>query len=610
MSLNLEPLAVVKIADPRTAIHKKAYGIFEGGSEVTPQFIATTNISNTAITFNIKVPSIQTFVNKKTYVQLPIRVTLNSSAPNLNNLLRAGYDAPRAFPINGSMVNLTSSFNGSQVSMDNGDIIHALLRYNTDEYLKDHELSSTPSYLDYSQVYGDLAGTVRSPLGPYADGQADKTAARGAFNFKIVSNTPSQAVIDMICIEPLMLNPWSWSKGIGSTGFIGLQNIDVTMQFYTNAAFRMWSHDASGASAPGVIDSGSVQFNNFSPAFSFDDASVKLLVEYITPSNLQIIPPITQYPYFRVQRFPQDNNNIIAPGFPFTIPSQNIVMSTVPKRIYIYARNSNQTLFSSPTYTDTYATIKSISCNISNRSGILSQASQQQLYKMSVENGCSMTFDQWAGNRLYSANTFASTIGTVGSVLCLEFGKDIPLASNIAPGMIQNTNMTFTVNFVNNSSINMTPTLYIITVEEGVMNIVHQQAAFEIGVISPEDVLNAKEHNSPYVDYDDVYDISGGNFLSGLRDFGSKLFDKIKSGLKKAYAFGKKVAPYVKTAWDIAQKAAPLLLAAGEDEYEDEDGLHVDIHSHNQGGLALGGELVGGKIARRSALRNRIRRRR
>ena len=457
--------------------------------------------------------------------------------------------------------------------MDNGDIIHALLRYNTDEYLKDHELSSTPSYLDYSQVYSDLTGSVRSPLSDYTQAQGDKTSGRGAFNFIVVSNTPSQAIIDFIAIEPLLLNPWSWNKGIGNTGFIGLQNIDVTMQFYTNAAFKMWSHDDSGSGAGGAITSGSVQFNNFSPAFSFDDANVKLLLEYITPSNLQIIPPIMQYPYFRVQRFPQDFNNIVAPGTPFSINSQNIVLSSIPKRIYLYARNSNSTLFSSPTYTDTYASLKSISCNISNRSGLMSQCSVQQLYKISLENGCSMTYGQWTGNRVYESNSFVNTIGTVGSILCLEMGKDIALPADQAPGMIMNMNMQFNLNFINNSSINMNPTLYIITIEEGVMNIVHQQAAFEIGVISPSDILNAKEHYAPYVDYHDVYDISGGNFLSGLKHFGTNLLSKLKSGIKKAYAFGKKVAPYVKTAWEIGKKVAPYLLAAGEgEEYEDHDG--------------------------------------
>ena len=604
MSLNLEPLPVVKIADPRTAIHKKEYAIFEGGSEVTPQFVTTTNISNTAITFNIKVPSIQTFVNRTIYCQLPVRIILTSSAPNANNLLRAGYDAPRAFPINGSLVNLTTAFNGSQVSMDSGDIIHALLRYNTDEHLKGHEFSSTPSYMDYSQVYGDLAGSVRSPLSNYSDGQADKTSGRGAFNFKVVSNTPSQAIIDAVFIEPLFLSPLYWGKGIGSTGLIGLQNIDVTLQFYTNSAFRMWSHDTSGANAGGLIDGGSVQFNNFSPAFSsFPDTGVKLYVEYITPSNVQIIPPMMQYPYFRVQRFPYDLNNVYAPNAQFSISTQNIVLSTIPKRLYIYARNANSVLLSSPNNTDTYASILSITCNINNRSGLLSQASQQQLYKISLENGCSMTFQEWSGQRLYGATDFVNTIGTVGSILCIEMGKDISLPADQAPGMVMNMNMQFNINFQNNSSVNITPTVYIITIEEGVMNIVHQQAQFEIGVISPMDILNAKEHYSPYVDYNDVYDLGGGNFFTGLKQFGHNILSKIKEAIKKGKYLYNKAKPYIKPALEIGKTLLPLL-AAGEGEGEGEE------DSEEGEGMAVGGELVGGRMIRRRKLRDRLNRRR
>src|SRR5690606_19333029 len=173
MSLNLKPIQTVSVLDPRTDLHEKKWAILKGAKEVTYIPLTTTNISSSSLVYNAKPPSVKVFMNKFLYHRVPIRIKLTSSAPNANNLLRAGYDAPRQFPVTSSLSSLNVSFNGTSVSVNIGDYLHALMHYNTDEALKSREYSTGFSYADQSQEYNDLVGSVRNPLGSYSDHYAD-----------------------------------------------------------------------------------------------------------------------------------------------------------------------------------------------------------------------------------------------------------------------------------------------------------------------------------------------------------------------------------------------------------------------------------------------------
>ncbi len=159
----------------------------------------------------------------------------------------------------------------------------------------------------------------------------------------------------------------------------------------------------------------------------------------------------------------------------------------------------------------------------------------------------------------------------------------------------------------------VTPTLYIITVSAGTFTIEHNRSISQIGVISKMDILNARQNESPFVDYDQVHDTytggAHGNFLSGLRSMGSDIWKFIKPGLAKLYRFGKKIAPYAQTAYGVAKLAAPyvgpLLLGLGkkgERKHHRRGGAYV-----GGGSLAEGNEMVtGGKDISHLSLKDRL----
>jgi hypothetical protein len=616
MSLNLTPLKVVEVRDPRTVIRDKEYAILKGGAAggISWKPYTTTSVSNTSIQYSTPPPNFKTFIDRKMYHVLPTRIVFNSSAPNSNNLLRAGYDAPRAFPISSATSTLSVSLNNTAVSINMADVIHGLLRFNTGQHLKEHEYSMTPSALDMSQEYNDLAGSIKNPLGQYGDSNQDSVTNRGGYSlYTIVSNTPSQAVIDAIFVEPIFLSPYYWGQG-NATAFIGIQDMSWNFTFVNNPANRMWSHNQYGVNAPGVITSSQIAFNNFQNLpggnFTYKTIVPQLLFNYITPQELQHIPREMTYSYFDVARYFSDFPSI-NPGDTGTLISNTIVLQSIPRRFYIWARNNNAILQSSPNYTDTYlslAQINPLQISWNNYNGTFSNATAWDIYKMSVKNHCNLSWNEWSGGPVYSNGAFANLIGTVGSPIAIEMGTDIGLKETEAPGMLGQFQLQVTLNVVNTNQTNsITPTLVICVVSEGTFTILDNRSVSQIGVVSAQDVLDAKQHLSDYIDYESIQEINGGNFLSGLKKFGHNLFEGIKSGALKAYEIGKKIAPYVKTGLDIAQTAAKFapLLGLG-----DEGGVLLgDVQrGYDYGGAPVGGTPVGGRMMSRTRLRKRLRR--
>lgn len=642
MSYNLHPLKCVIARDPIMELdNERYYAILKGGAQISWRPITTTSISSSSIQFTAPPPSPKVVVDRKQLIELPMRLVLTSSAPNAFNLLRQDYDAPRAYPIASITNTLQANINNTAVSMNIADIIHALLHYNTDRFLKAHDYSMTASYPDQSQEYHDLNPSIRNPLSSYANSTDEDVEHRGAVKFQIVQNTPSQAVVDILVTEPIWLSPFYWGK-CNAGGFYGVQTLDLNFTFLPNCWSRVWSHDDQGANAPGPINGGQLVFNNFTSvyptqAFTYGPVVPQLLFKYITPNELHSIPNSIVYPYFNVDRYPNDYTTAVNPNAVMELVSQNIQLKSIPRRIYIYARNSNSVLFGQTgcRYTDTYLSIRGISVNWNNYSGLLSNTTEFDLYKMSVKNHCNLSFPQWCGGPVYGyggvgPSGFNQLIGTVGSVLCIEMGTDIGLSDTECPGMLGTYQLQMSVTCVNKNQTNaITPTLYIVTVSEGTFTIENNRSISMIGVVSRMDVLNAKKMDCMCVNYEMTQDVNGGDFLSGLKKAGADLWSGIKSGLGTAYKYGKKAWPYIRTGLDIARTIGPFIGAgneqqeqsneagnyagayAGCNDCEDQGEPQYQSEPQYQGAsrIGLGGARVGGgKMMDRMKLLDRVRR--
>jgi len=107
------------------------------------------------------------------------------------------------------------------------------------------------------------------------------------------------------------------------------------------------------------------------------------------------------------------------------VSMNNIVVGQVPSKMYVFARKKN----ASKTYNDAdgFAVIESLNFTMGTRSGILSSATQQQLYNLSVANGLEMSWHQFSRR--------------LGSVVCIDVAKDI---AGFQPGAVGNLAISFT----------------------------------------------------------------------------------------------------------------------------------------------------------------------
>jgi hypothetical protein len=574
MSQNVEPIQTVLIKDPRTTMGRKKYAIFRGPQNNTFQPVTTTNIAVNQVVFNIK-PRMKDIVSSTLKAQFPIRLALYTNAPNANPILRSGYDAPRNRPLQSMTQNISCNFGGAVVTGQPAEYIHAMSHVGFGEKMLEEDLSGTPTYLDASQSYDNLIGSIKNPLGSYGDCNEFSLMPRGGFPFVVVANDVNHCVIDMLVTEDIMLSPWNVSKDL-HPGFVGLQSIDVTFQFIaSNPAYRAWSHSTAGVNAPGPITSSALAFNNFDTIdpnpFSFSAIQApQLLMQFLTPTLTDEIPLLNMYPLYQVQPYiTQYGANVGANSSTGMIQINNVVFGRIPNRVLIFGREQNSQLYSSPSKTDTFFAIEKININFANRDGQLSAATQYDLWKTAVENGCTQSFTEWQGV-VYQPGNLTTKIGAMGSVLPLVFGKDIVTDPGYAPGVGGQYNFQFQISFKNLDQVNAKSlAIYVIAISEGVMNISNGIALQNFDVISNLDVLTAATDVSPYVNYNEIKDVSGGNIWTGIKSFAKDVWSDIRTAIRKANEIYKKVKPYIGPIVDVGKTVLPLL-AAGE--LEDEEG--------------------------------------
>jgi hypothetical protein len=595
MSLSFQKVNVVECRDPRIILdNKRDYVALKGASDITPKTYTTTNVSQNSISFTTLPPSSNTIVDRKVYLTICVRLTFTGTVPVNGTLLNINRDAPRAFPISSALDTVGIQINGTKITVDMADVIHALMRFNSDIKTKSLDYSTTPNMLDQSQSYGDLAAFMRNPLNNYGDSTEQNILGRGASDFVVVANptngginpTTLTSIVDCRFTEPIfMLTPFIFGR-YQSGGLYNCTTLDWTFNWLTQAANRFWSHDSSTGS---IITSSTFAFGGQigGPSTIGFNSSPTLLVTWLSPPETSLLGPNTSitYPYFNIERFPTDFTGISpAPNTFVTYQSNNIQLKSIPRRMYIYMRQRNSDLYSNPSNTDTYMAINNVNIQFNNRSGIYSTASQEQLYMTAVKNHCTMSWEEWSGRPLYiGTSSFGNQIYGPGSVCCFEFGTDIANQSPIdAPGKNGQFQLQVSVSAANISGQTLNATLYVVPVYEGTFTIPNSGAALvQIGVLSSSDILEAGKNG--YVNYNDVQKVNGGgDFFSNIKDF-----------------FVNKVAPFLRNT-KLASNLANVIPVVGP-------AISKSIRNLGYGeGEGEGGVLIGGASMGRERLRQRL----
>lgn len=605
MSLAVDPLHSVKAIDPRVNFDRQKYLIQQGASQVTFKNIISTSFSNSSIQFTCPPPNVNVAVDRKVFIEFPVRLTFQGALANglnpspTNRLIQIGStDGPRSYPMSKVCSTIQVVLNNFTATTNIGDYSDALLHYNNELETRCFELSGTTTMLDSMQAYSDFTtlGSARNVLASYGENSAEN--ARGGFTgatFVSNSGTPLNCIEiwDVTVYEPLFISPLLFGQR-ESMGLYGIQTFDITLNL-GNLSY-VWSH----ADVPGgnTVNSCTGDIVN----------APKALFSYLTPQVNQLLSPncVYTYPYYSIDRYPTAQEQL-APGAKREASSNNVQFSSIPRRVYIFLRRPTaigMPLDGHSTFrtTDTYAKINKISVNFNNKSGLLSGASSFDLYHMSVRNGLQCSWDQW--NRYQ------------GSVLCLDFARDMSLGPLEVPGVLGSYQFQVTVDYTNLSPDTIKHTLMIVSVSEGVFTVDKQTSMGQIGIVAPEEVLN--DQSIKMADY--YMSMKGANFYGGaFMDSVKKYGKKALSGLNSILPALSAAAPYLPgsavttPALKLAEKYIPKLIGAGATEsearkivgsgYGEGDLKHlIRQMKMRRGGSACGGGLIGGSALGGSAL--------
>lgn len=541
------------------------------------------------LSFTFQTQSDNALIDKVMYIEAKIRLTFQAKSGNATAgglpLINKQF-APRAFPLSTICNSMKLNINNSEVSINNyGNYIQALAHYNDSYDNMAYDLSGVPNYLDKHQKYDSSQNGTTSELESYSVAGVGGRTARGAWKIdSIVGNEAVNAsdgatkitTLEFTVFEPIFISPFLKNDVESSIG--NVRNMQLTMQFQ-NAERIISIEKQSGpvrTTENIVISEAKMEFVN----------KAHLNVKYITPPITLRIPPVLAYPFQDIRVEVQDLSDQMAPFDTLTKSFNAQQLGIVPKMIYVFVdrHNGNKTIHT----TDTYLRIDSLKISYLNSSGQFSSYSHKDLYNMSVKNGLDVSYQEFNGES-YLNNTLRDGSGNpqrtgtnykglTGSIVAIST-SDLQLPSNIASGLSINGQFSLDITFTNiTNEVNFQPSIKLIFVNEGVMEIGEGRMTQNLGVVDQEQIqIYTDQEINPAQRYVD----------SKLPLLGGGLFDSI-----------------TKTLGNIGRKA----LDAGKSACDTLDQHHAmaDALLPKSGGMLMGGQLVGGRMISKDRLKKNL----
>lgn len=564
------------------------YAVVKGGSNMTcSRFPAIGSGPFTStINFNIQVPSQETVISRNALIQATMIFKIagntvatatnpNDAVDGINYLFNyGGVDAFGPFPFHQCVNSTQWTINNNTVSQNTRDILAIICRIHDKRWLSRYN-GMTPTMFDsyfvnplYQSGYSAPVPNVflNNVNSSFTSMSLDNDLlTRGAFPISIYSDgtlvsaanyLPAGGArtiyIQITVTEPVLVSPWTFAGDDGQ-GMYGIQNLNAVYNLnqQANTAVRFGAVNAfrfTGGTVPIVTLQ---QVSN-----------ATLLLQFLTPHPSDLMPSRNVLPYYELPRYITPAPAIVT-GTTVTISSQSLQLNQIPDKLYISVGKPMGSRTN--TDTDSWLTIQGISINWNNSSGLLSSATQQDLWRMSVENGINLNWLEFSGiaqatpvvANASTANGGLSQILTCGSVLCLEFGKDIELKDDYyAPGSLGNFQLQFNLIVKNQSGLNVAQGDYqILTMVQnsGVFSLERGVASSYLGILTKSDVLEASRTQAH--GYSDALRMVGGgetpSFSSRLMATLGRLapagLDLLKKGVEdyqankgKGYSGGKR----------------------------------------------------------------------
>lgn len=530
------------------------YAVKSGASAATYQQFPTTSASNSALIFNIQVPSENVVIDRNVLINTGLTLTLDLTGVPVGETAWAygSKDAFQAMPLNSLFSTATAQINNTTCSINTQDVLPALMRMNDSRELYRYN-SMTPVLPD--QAYGryaDGVGANNNPLGDFAQASYDvdqvprgcfpvsysvtHTLAGGGTDASLVSTNVADTwkiVVSAVICEPLVLSPFIFGNPeFNQQGFLGINNMTFTFNVDSTCK-RVWS------SANPYITSVSLGSLANPNGFNYQAGAVggalyqnapaapQMLFKFLSSQPSDLIATKNIVPYIDFPRYltSSANASAIAAGGSSTLTSSNVQINQIPDLFIIQIRKPMSTLTAADA--NAFFKINNISINLNNQSGLLSSATAYDLWRMSVRNGSTQSWAEFSGQASVSGVSKATT----GSLLVLNPAYDLSLPDYLTSGSLGNYNFQFSVGVTNQLGATITPEIVTICVNSGIFTTQQGVSSVYTGILTKEMVLDAKsKQQASAVKSEEVARKVGGSFwnLGNLGKIASKASDAIK----------------------------------------------------------------------------------
>jgi hypothetical protein len=337
------------------------------------------------------------------------------------------------------------------------------------------------------------------------------TGASAVGIYYVYSEQFWKVYVEFKVTEPIFISPFTWSAPEhNAQGFLGINNmsfnfnIDSTLSRIMCDGTGLAFPDGVGGSTPAVkIVSSGVGSIPVAGGQSGLFSATNMLLKFLSTQPSDRLETKNVVPFMDFPRYltSANNNQPLASGAITRLISNNLQLNQIPDYFIICVRKQ----MSAMTIQDasTFLTIRNISVNLNNSSGLLSSARAQDLWKMSMKSGSTQSWLEFSGkswsfeNKPDSVSTNATGTGgevvaTTGSLLVLSPAYHLSLPDYISAGSLGNFNFQVEINVENQSAESVIPEICIVTVNSGIF--VTQQGVSSVysGILTREMVLKAK----------------------------------------------------------------------------------------------------------------------
>lgn len=561
-----------------------SYEVYKSGMNVTQAVISATSANSSQHLFNVIVPSQNVVIDRNIRYEADINfeftLTAAAAVPAIDVPKWGKNIGTCAFPLNSLVTTMSAIINNNTVMMQSRELMPFLVKLFSREELNSYQ-ETTPCMPDNVRKFADSSNFSCNVLAGLENMSLDDLMPRGAFKLNYFNNNatsgfntdntlkwqvvpqvagvPSTFRGSITVSEPLFLSPFLFNEfAKHRQGIYGINNLSLTMNIGDTSKF-IKSSVCNFASANPPAPTPAV-YNNVISNVTLSYDKVNLRLTYITPHPSEQLPARNIVPYYTLQRWSYplgavgagvastQNNTLITSTS--SVGNSNVVnLNQIPDKFFIGVKPSAD-WFSRKgiAYGDFFLPIKSISVSFNNSAGLLSSASQKQLWQMSVVNGLKQKWQEYYGSANFASNapigaTAIDGVTLMGGFLVIAPASDIQISEEyLAPGSIGNYQFQINnVTFENHGSEAFEANdleLNVVAMMSGMMVFERGTSAVYTALLSKEMVLEASSKQ--------------GYFSSKVhRQIGGNIWDDIKTGLSEVSSA---VAP-------VISAAAPLLPA-------------------------------------------------